>query len=35
MTPNTSLEERLAVVEAAIALLQKQVAAPQPKNWLQ
>jgi hypothetical protein len=35
MTPNTSLEERLAVVEAAIALLQKQVAVPQPKNWLQ
>ena len=35
MTPNTSLEERLAVVEAAIALLQKQVAVPQPNNWLQ
>ena len=35
MTTNTSLEERLAAVEAAIAQLQKQVAAPQPTNWLQ
>jgi hypothetical protein len=35
MTTNTSLEERLAAVEAAIAQLQKQVAAPQTKNWLQ
>jgi hypothetical protein len=35
MTTNTSLEDRLAAVEAAIALLQKQVAAPQPTNWLQ
>jgi hypothetical protein len=35
MTTNTSLEERLAVVEAAIAQLQKQVATPQPTNWLQ
>jgi hypothetical protein len=35
MTTNTSLEERLAVVEAALAQLQKQVATPQPTNWLQ
>ena len=35
MTPNTSLEERLAAVEAAIAELQKQVATPQATNWLQ
>ena len=35
MTTNTSLEERLAAVEAAIAQLQKQVAAPQTRNWLQ
>ena len=35
MTTNTSLEDRLAAVEAAIAQLQKQVAAPQPGNWLQ
>ncbi|AFZ18809.1 hypothetical protein [Allocoleopsis franciscana] len=35
MTTNISLEERLAAVEAAIAQLQKQVAAPQPTNWLQ
>lgn len=35
MTTNTSLEQRLAAVEAAIAQLQKQVAAPQPMNWLQ
>jgi hypothetical protein len=35
MTTNTSLEDRLAAVEAAIALLQKQVATPEPKNWLQ
>jgi hypothetical protein len=35
MTTNTSLEDRLAAVEAAIAQLQKQVAAPQTKNWLQ
>jgi len=35
MATNTSLEERLAAVEAAIAELQKQVAAPQPTNWLQ
>ena len=35
MTPNTSLEERLAAVEAAIAQLQKQVVIPQATNWLQ
>jgi hypothetical protein len=35
MAPNTSLEERLALVEAAIAELQKQVVTPQPNNWLQ
>lgn len=35
MAPNTSLEERLAAVEAAIAELQKQVVGSQPTNWLQ
>jgi hypothetical protein len=35
METDTSLEERLAAVEAAIAELQKQVAPPQPTNWLQ
>lgn len=35
MTINTSLEERLSAVEEAIAQLQKQVATPQPMNWLQ
>ncbi|KJH71201.1 hypothetical protein [Aliterella atlantica] len=35
MTPNTSLEERLAAAEAAIAQLQKQVVAPESTNWLQ
>jgi len=35
MIPNTSLEERLAVVEATIAELQKKIADPQPGNWLQ
>ncbi|MBD2596859.1 hypothetical protein H6G74_21355 [Nostoc spongiaeforme FACHB-130] len=35
MAANTSLEERLAVIEAAIAELQKQIAVPQPTNWLQ
>ena len=34
MTTHTSLEERLAAVEAAVTELQKQV-APQPANWLQ
>ncbi len=35
MTTNTSLEERLAAVEAAVAKLQKQVEVPQPANWLE
>jgi len=35
MATNTSLEERLAAIEAAIAELQKQAATPQPTNWLQ
>ena len=35
MTTDTSLEKRLAAVEAAIAQLQKQVATSQPTNWLQ
>ncbi len=35
MATNTSLEERIAAVEAAISELQKQVANPQPTNWLQ
>jgi hypothetical protein len=35
MATNTSLEERLAAAESAIAELQKQVSTPQPKNWLQ
>jgi hypothetical protein len=35
MTPNASLEERLAAIEAAIAELQEKVADPQPTTWLQ
>lgn len=35
MVSNTSLEERIAAVEAAITELQKQVANPQPRNWLE
>ena len=35
MAINTSLEERLAAVEAAIAQLQNQIVASQPTNWLQ
>lgn len=35
MTTNTSLEKRLAAVEAAIALLQKQITTSQSTNWLQ
>jgi hypothetical protein len=35
MATHTSLEERLAAVESAIAQLQKQVSTPQPTNWLQ
>ncbi|MEM8604252.1 MAG: hypothetical protein AAGF24_10505 [Cyanobacteria bacterium P01_H01_bin.121] len=32
---NTSLEERLTAVEAAISELQKQISNSQPTNWLQ
>lgn len=35
MTTNTSLEKRLAAVEAAIAKLQKQVDTSESNNWLQ
>lgn len=35
MATNTSVEERLAAVEAAIAQLQKQAVTPQPINWLE
>ena len=35
MAINTSLEERLAAVEAAIAQLQKQIVDSQPTNWLE
>lgn len=35
MATNTSVEERLTAVEAAIAELQAQIAASQPTNWLQ
>lgn len=35
MATNASLEERMAAVEAALAELQKQIANPQPRNWLQ
>jgi hypothetical protein len=35
MATNTSLEERIAAVEAAISELQKQIANPQSTNWLQ
>ena len=35
MAINTSLEERLAAVESAIAQLQQQVSTPQTTNWLQ
>lgn len=35
MTTDTSLEKRLAAIEAAIAKLQNQVATPQSSNWLQ
>jgi hypothetical protein len=35
MATNTSLEERLAAVEAAISQLQQQTATSQPPNWLQ
>lgn len=35
MTANTSLEERVAAVEAAIAKLQEQALVSQSKNWFQ
>ncbi|MGB3653236.1 MAG: hypothetical protein WBA41_18725 [Rivularia sp. (in: cyanobacteria)] len=35
MTTDTSLEKRLAAVEAAIAQLQKQAATSESTNWLQ
>ncbi len=35
MEINASLEERLAMVEAAITELQKQIALYQQSNWLQ
>ena len=35
MSTNSSIEERLAAVEAALTELQKKVAAPVPNNWLQ
>lgn len=35
MELNTTLEERLAIVEAAITELQKQIALYQQTNWLQ
>jgi hypothetical protein len=35
MPTNTSIEERLAAVETAIAELQKQVTTTQETNWLQ
>jgi hypothetical protein len=35
MSTPTSVEQRLALVEAAIVELQKQVAPPQSLNWLQ
>ncbi len=35
MTTNTSLEERLAAVEEAVAELQKRAEISQPTNWLE
>ncbi|WP_354636286.1 hypothetical protein [Planktothricoides raciborskii] len=35
MTTNTSLEERMAAVEAAITQIQKQIAHPKSSNWLE
>ncbi len=35
MSTNISVEERLAVVEAAVIELQKQVAASESTDWLQ
>jgi hypothetical protein len=35
MTPNTSLEERMAAVEAAITQIQQEIAHLKSSNWLQ
>jgi len=35
MTTNTSLEERMAAVEAAIAQIQQQIDHPKSLNWLE
>lgn len=35
MSKNTSVEQRLAAVEAAVVDLQKQLADSQSPNWLQ
>ncbi len=35
MTSNTSLEERMAAIEAAITQIQEQIAPPQSMNGLQ
>jgi len=35
MATNTSLEERLTAVEAAITELRKQASTPQTPHWLQ
>jgi len=35
MATNTSLEERLTAIEAAITELQKQASTSQATNWLQ
>jgi hypothetical protein len=35
MTTHTSLEERMAAVEAAITTLQQQIAHPKSLNWLE
>lgn len=35
MTTNTSLEARMAAVEAAITQIQEQIAHPKSSNWLE
>jgi len=35
MATNTTLEERMAAVEAAILKIQQQIAHPQSSNWLE
>lgn len=35
MTTNTSLEERMAAVEAAITQIQQQIDYPKSSNWLE